>query len=72
MVCLSITNFLNHFSLNSWIFTMLQSKCLLSINHVVQIFAGVDEVNDGTKSLDDKLRIYYIGQHLLYVLRAIR
>ena len=46
--------------------------CFLSINHVFQIFAGVDEVNDGTKSLDDKLRIYYIGQHLLYVLRAIR
>ncbi|XP_027344125.1 beta-glucosidase 12-like [Abrus precatorius] len=33
---------------------------------------GFDEVNDGTKSLDDKLRIYYIGQHLLYIQRAIR
>ncbi|XP_057458207.1 beta-glucosidase 12-like isoform X2 [Lotus japonicus] len=33
---------------------------------------GVDEVNDGTKSLDDKVRIYYIGQHLLYLQRAIR
>ncbi|KAK7243528.1 hypothetical protein RIF29_38327 [Crotalaria pallida] len=33
---------------------------------------GLDEVNDGTKSLDDKLRIYYIGQHLLYLQRAIR
>ncbi|KAK7323952.1 hypothetical protein VNO77_27456 [Canavalia gladiata] len=33
---------------------------------------GVDEVNDGTKSLDDKLRIYYIGQHLLYIQKAIR
>ncbi|WJX31023.1 beta-glucosidase [Trifolium repens] len=33
---------------------------------------GVDEINNGTKSLDDKLRIFYIGQHLLYVQRAVR
>ncbi|KAJ1434408.1 Glycoside hydrolase family 1 [Sesbania bispinosa] len=34
---------------------------------------GLDEVNDGTKSsLDDKLRIYYISEHLLYIQRAIR
>ncbi|GAU12708.1 hypothetical protein TSUD_122000, partial [Trifolium subterraneum] len=32
---------------------------------------GIDEVNNGTKSLDDKLRIFYIGQHLLYIQRAI-
>ncbi|KAF7824486.1 beta-glucosidase 17 isoform X3 [Senna tora] len=33
---------------------------------------GVDEVNDGKRSLDDKMRIDYISRHLLYVQRAIR
>ncbi|KAF7806962.1 beta-glucosidase 17 isoform X3 [Senna tora] len=33
---------------------------------------GVDEVNDGKRSLDDKMRIEYISRHLLYVQRAIR
>ncbi|KAF7835975.1 beta-glucosidase 17 isoform X3 [Senna tora] len=33
---------------------------------------GVDELNDGTKSLDDKIRIDYISHHLLYVQRAMR
>ncbi|CAJ2639228.1 unnamed protein product [Trifolium pratense] len=33
---------------------------------------GVDEVNDGTKSLDDKFRINYFRQHLLYIQKAIR
>ncbi|KAF7844830.1 beta-glucosidase 12-like [Senna tora] len=32
----------------------------------------VDEVNDGKRSLDDKMRIEYISRHLLYVQRAIR
>ena len=41
-------------------------------SYVVEIFAGVSEVDEGTKSLDDKLRIDYIGQHLLYVEKAIR
>ncbi|KAI9081457.1 hypothetical protein K1719_036603 [Acacia pycnantha] len=33
---------------------------------------GVDELNDGRKSLDDKIRIHYISQHLLYIQRAMR
>ncbi|XP_057452176.1 beta-glucosidase 13-like [Lotus japonicus] len=33
---------------------------------------GIDEVNDGKMSLDDKVRIDYILRHLLYLQRAIR
>ncbi|XLR42077.1 hypothetical protein S83_026737 [Arachis hypogaea] len=33
---------------------------------------GVDEVNDGKMSLDDKWRIDYFSHHLLYLQRAIR
>ncbi|KAE9592701.1 hypothetical protein Lal_00028951 [Lupinus albus] len=33
---------------------------------------GVDEVNDGKMSLDDRMRIDYFSQHLLYLHRAIR
>ncbi|KAI4333181.1 hypothetical protein L6164_018019 [Bauhinia variegata] len=33
---------------------------------------GVDEVNDGKKSLVDKVRINYFNQHLFYLQRAIR
>ncbi|KAK7283852.1 hypothetical protein RIF29_13600 [Crotalaria pallida] len=33
---------------------------------------GVDEVNDGKMSLDDKWRIDYFSHHLLYLHRAIR
>ncbi|XP_054812457.1 beta-glucosidase 24-like [Prosopis cineraria] len=33
---------------------------------------GVDEINDGRKSLDDKIRIDYVSHHLLYIQRAMR
>ncbi|KAJ1409726.1 Glycosyl hydrolases family 1, N-terminal conserved site [Sesbania bispinosa] len=33
---------------------------------------GIDEVNDGKMSLDDRMRIDYISRHLLYLQRAIR
>ncbi|KAI4333182.1 hypothetical protein L6164_018020 [Bauhinia variegata] len=33
---------------------------------------GVDELNDGKISLEDRVRIDYISQHLFYVQRAIR
>lgn len=44
----------------------------VSMNGVIQIFAGIDEVNDGKMVLNDRTRIDYFSHHLLYLHRAIR
>lgn len=53
----------------SYIFTLLQY--FVCLNLTIQIYVGVDEVDDGKRSLDDKPRIDYISHHLLYLQRAI-
>ncbi|WVZ03052.1 hypothetical protein V8G54_023858 [Vigna mungo] len=44
----------------------------VSMNGVIQFFAGIDEVNDGKMVLNDRTRIDYFSHHLLYLHRAIR
>lgn len=36
------------------------------------LFIGIDEANDGKRTLHDKMRMDYFRNHLLYVQRAMR
>lgn len=44
----------------------------LTICMYFDVNTGVDETNDGTKSLEDNMRIDYISNHLYYVHSAIQ
>lgn len=43
-----------------------------TISMCFDVNTGVDEINDGTKSLEDNMRIDYITNHLYYVHSAIQ